>query len=98
MNESESPPPIPAPPRVPTRTTATTEPEAPIALRDLCAELRASLDRTAELCGRVAGEIARVELAEIARSSRVSVLSDLIQDLIPRVERLEQHAPTAAEE
>ena len=79
--------PLPPPPRTPTYST---EPEAPIALRDLCAELRASLDKTAELCGKVATEIARVSLAEYATEHRLNVLQDFITDgLMPRLERLE---------
>ncbi len=85
---------IPPAPRLPSFDTT---PAAPVALRELCAELRASLEKTADLCNRVCGEIARVELAELATEHRLNVLSDLFtDDIVPRLEALEA-ARTAAE-
>lgn len=58
-------------------------------LKGLLGELKASLERTSELCVRVAGRLTLVELAELTAEHRLNVQRDRSDDHEERLRRLE---------
>jgi len=74
-------------------------------LQGLLQGLRASLERTSELCARVAGKLSKVALAQYTAEHRLNVQRDEIDGLklqlaevrLELAELATSHPPTAAE-